>query len=95
LPSPSSARAARSFTAAIQAFLKPLEDGARPFVRAGGKRDALTLVRAQKFAATREQLVEIDRQREYVGKDSFVAVRSRFLDGIPTSDWRLEKRRSR
>jgi uncharacterized protein len=48
-----------------QSFQKPLEDAARPFVGAGGPRDALTLVRVQKYASTTEQLVEMEAQREY------------------------------
>jgi len=44
---------------------RPLEAAARSFVAAGGERDALTLVRAQKFAVTSEQLAEIEAHREY------------------------------
>src|SRR5436190_24398420 len=46
-------------------FQKPLEAAAKPFVAAGGPREALTLVRAQKFAVTPEQLAEIEAQRKY------------------------------
>ena len=43
----------------------PLEESARKFINAGGKKDALTLVRAQKFAIKDEHLKEIERQRKY------------------------------
>jgi len=43
----------------------PLEKSARKFINAGGKKDSLTLVRAQKFAIEDEHLKEIEHQREY------------------------------
>ena len=43
----------------------PLEEAARKFIDAGGKKDSLTLVRAQKFAIKGEHLKEIEYQREY------------------------------
>ncbi|MBR8206892.1 CBASS cGAMP-activated phospholipase [Burkholderia vietnamiensis] len=46
-------------------FIQPLEDASRAFIAAGGEVGALTLVRAQKFAAAPEQIEEIDRQREF------------------------------
>lgn len=46
-------------------FQEPLAAAAKRFASSEGERDALTLVRAQKFAMTREQLAEIDAQREY------------------------------
>jgi hypothetical protein len=46
-------------------FDRPLQTAARPFVSAGGARDALTLVRAQKFATTSQQLAEVEVQRQY------------------------------
>lgn len=45
---------------------EPLENSAKQFVKAGGRKDALTFVRAQKYAVTTEQLAEIEEQREYV-----------------------------
>jgi patatin-like phospholipase/acyl hydrolase len=42
-----------------------LETAARQFVQAGGQKDALAFVRAQKYAGTPEQLAEIEAQREY------------------------------
>lgn len=46
-------------------FIEPLRAAAMPFVAAGGEEDALTLVRAQRFAVTEEQLSEIEEQRKY------------------------------
>ena len=46
-------------------FEEPLKAAASAFVSAGGARDALILVRAQKFATTTEQLNEIGAQRQY------------------------------
>jgi hypothetical protein len=46
-------------------FQRPLESAARPYVKGGGPRDALTLVRAQKYAATPEQLAEVESMREF------------------------------
>jgi predicted acylesterase/phospholipase RssA len=42
-----------------------LETAAKQFVQAGGEKDALTFVRAEKYAITAEQLAEIEAQREY------------------------------
>ena len=47
------------------AFIPPLQVAAERFVAAGGQRDALILVRAQKFAMTSQQTAEIDAQRKY------------------------------
>ncbi|MGS1057882.1 CBASS cGAMP-activated phospholipase [Burkholderia glumae] len=46
-------------------FTEPLEEAARAFIAAGGEVGALTLVRAQKYAQTPEQIEEIERQRQF------------------------------
>jgi predicted acylesterase/phospholipase RssA len=46
-------------------FEQPLKTAASAFVSAGGERDSLILVRAQRFAATEEHLKEIEAQRAY------------------------------
>src|SRR5258708_33325536 len=46
-------------------FEQPLKTAASAFVSAGGGRDSLILVRAQQFAVSKEQLEEIETQREY------------------------------
>src|SRR6267143_5804946 len=46
-------------------FTEPLAAAAKSFVSSAGERDALTLVRAQKFAVTEEQLAKMEVQREY------------------------------
>lgn len=46
-------------------FEAPLRAAAERFVAAGGAKDALILVRSQKFATTAEQLKQIEAQRQY------------------------------
>ena len=46
-------------------FAKPLMAAAESFVNAGGRKDMLTLVRAQKYAASPEQLRGVEAQRKY------------------------------
>ena len=41
-------------------FIPPLQAAAERFVAAGGPKDSLIFVRAQKFAITREQTAEIE-----------------------------------
>lgn len=74
-------------------FIKPLEEAARTFIDAGGEIGTLTLVRAQKFAETAEQLQEIERQRQF----AVVQVVPAEADGehngdlIPMRDWMAER----
>ena len=72
-------------------FVEPLRAAASPFVSAGGARDALVLVRAQKFAITSEQLAEIEAQRKY----STVQIVPAFIGDInrtlvPMREWMAE-----
>jgi hypothetical protein len=46
-------------------FQQPLKAAAVDFMASDGSRDALTLVRSQKYALSNEQLAEIDAQRQY------------------------------
>jgi patatin-like phospholipase/acyl hydrolase len=46
-------------------LIQSLKAAALPFIQAGGSRDALTLVRSQKFAETEAQFEEIAQEREY------------------------------
>lgn len=61
---------------------KPLEDAARGFLHAGGEVGALTLVRAQKFAETDEQIAEIEIQRQFAA----VQIVPAEADGVSNSD---------
>lgn len=73
-------------------LMKPLEDSARRFVRAGGEKDALTLVRAQKFTVTPEQLAEIDLQREYAAVQIVPAIIGNPNESlIPMREWMAER----
>ncbi|MBF0586057.1 patatin-like phospholipase family protein [Prosthecochloris sp. N3] len=72
-------------------FSKPLEGSAKDFVRAGGQKDSLTLVRAQKFAETDEQLAEIDFQRQYANVQIVPAVEGNPNESlIPMREWMAE-----
>jgi len=44
-------------------FTEPLEEAARAFIDAAGKVEALTLVRAQKYAQAPEQIEEIETRQ--------------------------------
>jgi uncharacterized protein len=71
---------------------KPLENSARDFVEAGGQKDSLTLVRAQKFAETAEQLAEIDFQRQYATVQIVPAVEGNPNESlIPMREWMAER----
>lgn len=71
---------------------KPLEESARYFVQAGGEKDALTLVRAQRFAETPEQLEEIDLQRQYATVQIVPAVVGNPNESlIPMREWMAER----
>ncbi len=77
-------------------FQKPLEDAATPVVGVGGPRDALTLVRAKKYARTAEQLVEIEAQREYAAVQVIPEIPdpnnpARTLSLVPMREWMAER----
>jgi patatin-like phospholipase/acyl hydrolase len=72
-------------------FDAPLKAAAGRFVSAGGERDALILVRAQRFATTPEQLSEIEEQRQFSTVQIVPAVseyRNRTL--VPMREWMAE-----
>ena len=73
-------------------FEKPLQAAATSFVLAGGSKDALTLVRAQKYAVTSEQLAIIEAQREYCAVQivpSILGSPNQSL--IPMREWMAER----
>ena len=72
-------------------FDAPLKAAASRFVAAGGERDALILVRAQKFATTPEQLREIEECRKFSTVQIVPAVSkpaNRTL--VPMREWMAE-----
>lgn len=70
----------------------PLEDSARKYLAAGGERDALTLVRAQKFAIEAEHLKEIEYQREYASVQIVPGSKEDEQKSlIPMRDWMAER----
>jgi hypothetical protein len=74
-------------------FTEPLEEAARAFIDAGGEVGALTLVRAQKFAETPEQIEEIERQRQFAVVQVVPAETEgeRGGDLTPMRDWMAER----
>ncbi|MBU4585137.1 MAG: patatin-like phospholipase family protein [Proteobacteria bacterium] len=71
---------------------EPLENSAKHFVQAGGRRDALTFVRAQKYAATAEQLAEIEEQREYAAVQIIPSIYGRPDESlVPMRQWMAER----
>lgn len=72
-------------------LLTSLENAARAFVAAGGQKDSLTLVRAQKFAETAAQFAEIDHQRQYATVQIVPAVEGNPNESlIPMREWMAE-----
>lgn len=70
----------------------PLGNAAKRFVRAGGRRDALTLVRAQKFATSGEQLAEIKALREFAAVQIIPAVSGKADESlVPMREWMAER----
>jgi hypothetical protein len=73
-------------------FQEPLSTAAKSFVESGGERDALTLVRAQKFAVTAEQLAEIDAQRAYATVQVVPAIYGKPSESlVPMREWMAER----
>lgn len=71
---------------------EPLENSAKQFVQAGGRKDALTFVRAQKYAVTAEQLAEIEKQREYAAVQIIPSVYGRPDESlVPMRQWMAER----
>jgi patatin-like phospholipase/acyl hydrolase len=61
-------------------------------VKGGGDKDALTLVRAQKYAETPEQLAEIEHQRQYAIVHIIPAAESNSQESlIPLREWMAER----
>ena len=73
-------------------LISSLESAAKPFVNAGGERDALTLVRAQKYSITPEHLAEIDLQREYSVVQIIPAMAGKINQSlIPMREWMSDR----
>jgi patatin-like phospholipase/acyl hydrolase len=73
-------------------LLRSLESAARRFLQAGGRKDALTLVRAQKFSLTQDHLAEIDVQREFSAVQIMPAVTGHPDESlIPLRDWMADR----
>lgn len=73
-------------------FEAPLRAAAAPFVAVGGARDALTLVRAQVFATTAEQLEQIRAQRQYCAVQIVPALPGKPNQSLlPMREWMAER----
>lgn len=73
-------------------LIEPLEKSARQYVEAEGEKDTLTLVRAQKFADTPEQLAEINIQRQYAAVQIIPAAIGNLNESlIPMREWMAER----
>ena len=73
-------------------FQRALKAAAHPFVQADGARDALTLVRSHKFAATAEELAEVDEQRKYAVVHIIPAVPGNQAESlVPMREWMAER----
>ena len=72
--------------------IKPLEYAARSFLKSGGKKNALTLVRAQKYSTTHEYQQEIASHGEFASVHIVPAIpdRDENKDLIPMRDWMAE-----
>ena len=73
-------------------FHQPLESAARMFVKAGGQKDSLMLVRAQKYASTPEQLAEIEAEREYSTVQVIPSIYGKPDENlVPMREWMAER----
>jgi patatin-like phospholipase/acyl hydrolase len=73
-------------------FSMPLKAAAGRFVAAGGSRDALILVRAQKYATTSAQFHEIEAQRQYSTVQIVPAVVGDVNQSlVPIREWMAER----
>ena len=73
-------------------LIDSLREAAMPFVRAGGARDATTLVRLTSFASTPEQKAEIAAQREWCVVNVIPLKPGSVNDSlVPMRDWMAER----
>lgn len=73
-------------------FQESLKTAAQSFVEADGARDALTLVRPQKFATTSDQLQEVDEQRRYATVHIIPSVPGSQSEAlVPMREWMAER----
>ena len=73
-------------------FLDPLQVAATAFVDGGGRRDALTLVRAQTYADTDAQLAEIEGCRAFASVDVIPGIMRKVDESlIPMREWMADR----
>jgi len=73
-------------------FIAPLKAAAERFVQAGGSPDALTLVRATRYASSDEQQTEIAEQRRYAAVEIIPASPGKRMESlVPMREWMAER----
>jgi hypothetical protein len=73
-------------------FQKPLRSAAVDFVSADGSKDALTLVRSQKYSTTADDLREIEAQRQYCSVQVVPSVAGKPNESlVPMREWMAER----
>lgn len=71
---------------------EPLKSAAVDFVSAGGSKDALTLVRAQKYAISNDQIAQIEAQREYSTVQIVPSIAGKPNESlVPMREWMAER----
>src|SRR4051812_6255615 len=72
-------------------FEPSLKTAAVSFASAGGSRDALTLVRTQKYASSKEDLAEIEAQRRYCAVQVVPSMEGDLSKSlVPVREWMAE-----
>jgi hypothetical protein len=72
-------------------FNQPLREAVEPFAKSGGSKDALILVRSQKYARTAEQLAEIEVQRQYCAVQIVPTIEGKPEQSLlPMREWMAE-----
>jgi patatin-like phospholipase/acyl hydrolase len=73
-------------------FKLPLEAAAKRYIEAGGEKDSLTFVRAQKFSITAEELNEVESERKYAAVHIIPAVYGHPEESlVPMREWMAER----
>jgi len=73
-------------------FKQPLKTAAKRYINAGGEKDSLTFVRAQKYTSTAEHLKKIEAEREYAAVHIIPAIYGHPEKSlVPMREWMAER----
>jgi patatin-like phospholipase/acyl hydrolase len=73
-------------------LVEPLLDSAKQFIMAGGNKDSLTLVRAEWFSKSKEQIDKINRIRQYALVQVIPSKKENSKESlVPMRDWIAER----